>query len=90
MSAFEFYKKKIKIDSVSTGRNYPTLGEKLKADSDMIMEYTWENDPQAKVCYIYDHFHDDQPHKNMGMTYENTTKTKIDAKFIVKSNQSID
>ena len=47
-------------------------------------------DIQSKVCYIYDYFHDDQPDKNVGMTYENTTKTRIDAKFIVKSYQSID
>lgn len=47
-------------------------------------------DIQSKVCYIYDYFHDDQPDKNVGMTYEYTTKTKIDAKFIVKSYQSID
>ena len=47
-------------------------------------------DIQSKVCYIYDYFHDDQPDKNVGMTYENTTKTKIDVKFIVKTYQSID
>lgn len=90
MSAYDFYQRKMKIDSNSTGRDYPTLGEKLKHDSDMLIEQLWEGDVQSKVCYIYDYFHDDQPDKNVGMTYENTTKTKIDAKFIVKTYQSID
>ena len=47
-------------------------------------------DIQSKVCYIYDFYHDDQPRLAEGMTYENTTKTRIDAKFIVKSYQSMD
>ena len=67
-----------------------TIGQIYKEQSDFVMEETFWNDPQSKVCYIYDYFHDDQPDKNVGMTYENTTKTKIDAKFIVKTYQSID
>lgn len=47
-------------------------------------------DIQSKICYIYDFYHDDQPRLAEGMTYENTTKTRIDAKFIVKSYQSMD
>ena len=54
------------------------------------MEQTWDNDIQSKICYIYDFYHDDQPRLAEGMTYENTTKTRIDAKFIVKSYQSMD
>ena len=67
-----------------------TIGHIYKEQSDWLMEETFSNDIQSKVCYIYDYFHDDQPDKNVGMTYENTTKTKIDAKFIVKTYQSID
>ena len=67
-----------------------TIGQIYKEQSDFIMEETFLNDIQSKVCYIYDYFHDDQPDKNVGMTYENTTKTKIDVKFIVKTYQSID
>ena len=67
-----------------------TIGQIYKEQSDWLMEQTFFNDIQSKVCYIYDYFHDDQPDKNVGMTYENTTKTKIDAKFIVKTYQSID
>ena len=54
------------------------------------MEQTFDHDIQAKKCYIYDFYHDDQPDKNQNMTYDNTTKTPIDAKFIINSYQSID
>lgn len=98
MSVYDFYQRKTKVNGNSTGKNYSTLGEKLKSDSDKIMELTWDNDPASKTCYIYDHFHDDfftDEHgitRSLaeGMTYENTNKTKIDAKFIIKSYQSMD
>lgn len=67
-----------------------TIGQIHKEESDWLMENTWDNDIQSKVCYIYDYFHDDQLHLKDHMTYENTTKTRIDAKFIIKSYQSID
>lgn len=67
-----------------------TIGQIYKEQSDWLMEETFWNDPQSKVCYIYDFYHDDQPRLAEGMTYENTTKTRIDAKFIVKSYQSMD
>ena len=75
-----------------------TIGQIYKEQSDWAMEQTFENDITSKTCYIYDHFHDDfftDEHgitRSLaeGMTYENTNKTKIDAKFIVKSYQSMD
>lgn len=67
-----------------------TIGQIYKEQSDDMMNWTWDNDIQSKICYIYDFFHDDQPRLAEGMTYENTTKTRIDAKFIVKSYQSMD
>lgn len=104
MSVYSSYKNRFKINSFSTGKNYPTLGEQLKADSDKLMELTWDGDIQSKRCYIYDYFHDDFITKyaddgitplfiyalKEGMTYENTNKTPIDAKFIIKSYQSMD
>lgn len=90
MSVYESYKRKMKVDSCSTGKNYPTLGEKLKSDSDQLMELTWDGDEQSKLCYIYDWKHDDSPNMNIGMTYENTTKTPIDAKILVNKYGSID
>lgn len=67
-----------------------TIGQIHKENSDFAMEETWFSDPQSKVCYIYDYFHDNEPHLNFGMTYENTTKTKIDAKFIVTKYSTVD
>lgn len=67
-----------------------TLGQIYKEMSDWAMEETWDNNIQSKVCYIYDYFHDDQPELKDHMTYDNTTKTKIDIKNIVKTYQSID
>ena len=67
-----------------------TIGQIYKEQSDEMMNWTWDNDIQSKICYIYDFYHDDQPRLAEGMTYENTTKTRIDAKFIVKSYQSMD
>ena len=86
------------MPSLSTARriahaktnNAKTLGQIYKEESDFLMEETWDNDIQSKICYIYDFYHDDQPRLAEGMTYENTTKTRIDAKFIVKSYQSMD
>lgn len=66
-----------------------TIGQIYKDTSDFVMLETWDNDIQSKICYIYDFWHDDQPHLNKGMTYENTTKTKIDAKFIITQYGSI-
>lgn len=94
------------MPSLSTARriahaktnNAKTLGQIYKEQSDWAMEQTFENDIATKTCYIYDHFHDDfftDEHgvtRSLaeGMTYENTNKTKIDAKFIIKSYQSMD
>ena len=78
--------------------NAKTLGQIYKEESDFLMEESWDNSITSRTCYIYDHFHDDfftDEHgitRSLaeGMTYENTNKTKIDAKFIIKSYQSMD
>ena len=67
-----------------------TIGQIYKEQSDFIMEETFLNDIQTKTVYLYDFVHDDQPHLKDHMTYENTTKTRVEAKFIVKSYQSVD
>lgn len=67
-----------------------TIGQIYKEQSDEMMEWTWEADEQSKFCYIYDWKHDDSPNMNIGMTYENTTKTPIDAKILVSKYGSID
>lgn len=69
--------------------NARTIGQVIKEQSDYAMEATWEHDPQSKVCYIYDYYHDNQPLLNKGMSYFKTTKYRIDAKFIVTKYSSI-
>lgn len=66
-----------------------TIGQIYKEQSDELMEWTWDNDIQSKVCYIYDYAHDNEPELKDHMTYENTTKTRIDAKFIITQYGSI-
>lgn len=79
-----------RIISSSLTNNSKDVGEWHKNNSDFTMEYTWDNDIQSKICYIYDYAHDDQPEKNKYITYDNTSKMKIDAKFIITSYGSID
>ena len=67
-----------------------TLGQIYKEESDFLMEATWDNDIQSKKGYIYDYWHDDQPDIKDHMTYENTVKTPIDVKLIVKTYSSLD
>ena len=71
--------------------NIGTVGQQIKKQSDDAMEATWDNDIQSKVCYIYDYYHDDSPTLNRNIIHgSHTTKTRIDAKFIVKSYSSLD
>lgn len=67
-----------------------TIGQIYKEQSDFAMEQLWWNDLQSKVAYIYDYKHDDQPEIKDHMTYENTTKTRIDIKFSMKTHASLD
>ena len=88
---FDKYKKRVSGYDMSTFNGNPneTTGNLIKKESDAIMDETWWNDPQSRICYIYDYYHDDQPHLNYGMTYDETTKTKIDAKFMIKTHGSM-
>lgn len=67
-----------------------TVGQALKIQSDMLMESEWNTGIGSKVCYLYDYFHDDQPEKKCHMSYFQTSKTRIDARFIVSRDQSYD
>ncbi len=82
MPSLELYKKAL----ATKGAN---VGIARKTHSDLVMEATWNSDIQSKVCYIYDYFHDDKPWLASNITHENTTKTRIDAKFIVTQYGSI-
>lgn len=88
MSAYSFYRKKYNVTDNPTVPT--TLGQKLKQESDQMMDITWDADLESKICYIYDYYHDDQPDKKDHMSYEYTTKTRIDTKFFMKTHQSLD
>lgn len=82
------------MPSLSTYKKYmkskgDTVADMIRNHSDFAMEETWDRDLTSKVCYIYDYFHDDDKEHNYGMTYENTTKTKIDAKFQISNYGSL-
>lgn len=78
-----------KAIALAKNNNAKTVGQIHKDNSDFAMEFTWDNDVNSKKCYIYDYKHDDEPSLNIGMTYENTKKTLIDAKIMVSSYGSI-
>lgn len=50
MPSFDLYKK---LHAASS------IGQAHKQESDMVMEATWDNDINTRVCYLYDYFHDD-------------------------------
>lgn len=71
--------------------NVSTEGQARKAQSDMIMEYTWDRDIQALPCFLYDYCHDDEPDKVRNLnSLKSKTKTLIQAKYIVNAYQSDD
>ena len=70
----------------------PTIGEQVKDMSDFAMQETWYNDPQTKVCYIYDFDHDDQFDEFKHGGYDpslSKNKIRVDLKFIVKEYKSL-
>lgn len=66
-----------------------TVGEALKAQSDMIMDATWERDIASSVGYLYDYYHDDEPLTLHDLHPENSkVKTPIDIKVIKSASQT--
>jgi hypothetical protein len=61
-----------------------TSGQVKKTQSDIIIENSWWEDIQSRVCYIYDYYHDDEKgkYRNMNPT-ESASKIPIDTKFII-------
>lgn len=77
--------------SLTKNNGATTVGQIHKENSDFIMEMTWDTNIQSRVCYLYDYKHDDSPTLKDHIEYtKDTTKTKIDAKFIISSYGSID
>lgn len=86
MPSLDTYRAKLNGKS---GNPFPIVGRTNHTNANMAMEATWNNDIASRRCYIYDYFHDDDKAHNQGMTYEDTTKTEIDCKFLVTQYQSL-
>lgn len=66
-------------------------GEAKKIQSDMIMEQTWDRDISAKVAYLYDCKHDDEPTKLRNLnSNKSSLKIPIDIKYLVNGSQTFD
>lgn len=67
-----------------------TIGQQLKEMSDDVMQETFDNDIQSRLCYIYDYYHDDQPELESGYNPAlSKTKIPVKLKFIVKTYKSM-
>ena len=70
--------------------NVGTVGQQLKVMSDEVMQETFDNDLQTKLCYIYDYYHDDQTDMEYGYNPAlSKTKIPVKLKFIVKTYKSM-
>ena len=85
MSSFTMLKELYQIPSGEV----KTLGQIRKEESDLIIESTWDGDPQSRVAYIYDYFHDSEPNLMHGLhPADDPLKAKVKIKFIVHSHNS--
>lgn len=68
-----------------------TIGEAHKLDSDMVMEATWDTDINARICYLYDYYHDDHKTQLKNLDSPNDAKKiAISLKWRKSSNQTMD
>lgn len=67
-----------------------TVGQRHKADSDMIMEATWDNDIDTRVAYFYDFDHDSHITQLNDLSPEqDENKIPISIKFIAHTKQTL-
>lgn len=70
---------------------FRTNGDVRKYQSDQIMEYTFDEDLQTKIVYLYDYFHDDEPDVAFDLHPENSkTKIPVEAKYVQNSYHTLD
>ena len=66
-----------------------TTGQERKRQSDKIMDFTWWNDIQSRVAYLYDYYHDDYKMQLDDLDSSNDPKKiPIDIKFVQSSSQT--
>lgn len=67
-----------------------TVGQTHKADSDMVMEATWDNDIDTRIAYFYDYDHDDHITQLDDLHPEqDEKKIPISIKFIAHTKQTL-
>ena len=67
-----------------------TVGQTHKADSDMVMEATWDNDIDTRVAYFYDFDHDNHITRLDDLHPEqDEKKIPISIKFIAHTKQTL-
>lgn len=82
MLSFDDYKKQ------TVGQ--ATIGQQLKTMSDEMIQETFDNDIQTRLCYLYDYYRDDQPECESGYDpSKSKTKIPVKLKFIVKTYKSM-
>lgn len=66
-----------------------TIGEAHKLESDKVMEWTWYNDIESRIGYLYDMYNDFNPYQLKDMK-SNISKNKIpiEIKYIQNSSQT--
>jgi len=65
-------------------------GQVHKTESDDIMNDTWWEDPQARVAYLYDFYHDSEFDRLTGLhSDEDILKQAVDIKFIVTGHPTL-
>lgn len=67
-----------------------TIGQAHKDMSDKIMDYTWWNDIQSRVIYLFDYWHDKNKTFLNDIKIDENNMTPIDAKFVMYSSQTFD
>lgn len=74
--------------SIHGGGNYLD-GAAMKFQSDQVIEDTWWSDVGARVAYLYDYYHDDEPLSLTELHSENSgIKIPVDIKYIRHTSQT--
>ena len=82
MPSFDLYKK---INSATS------IGMAHKQESDVVMEATWNNDINTRICYLYDYFHDDHKTQLTNLDPVNDPKkVAISLKWRKSTSQTMD
>lgn len=85
MPSFNLYKKML------CPKSNETLGNIHKIQSDKVMDYTWWNDINAQVGYLYDWYHDSTPTLLRNLNpQEDKNKIPIDVKYLRASSKTYD